>query len=242
MIYILALIAGVAGAVGGYLLATGFGVVLAPMLGISSFEGASGYFAAFLIGPIGGLLGLGLGLWLVFRYKGGHRGFSAIAGRSAIVIAAIGFLVVVGIQIRMATLENFPSGQTPQLDFEIRLPASAAIPNRQGLDFEMQAGSQRSGGYLRDEWLRHDGERPVLVGFVQLFTRTSQRMLVFSRPGEPKLIFEIRLSATPAISEQYGKWRRVDFVDDMKAESQPRRPSLAENFEIRYRVPDWTKP
>jgi MFS family permease len=242
MTYILAFIAGVAGAAAGYVLAAALGAVLAPMLGIPSFEGAAAYFAGFLVGPIGGLLGLVLGLWLVFRYKGGYRGFSAIAGRSAIVIAGIALLVVVGIQIRLATVENFPGGRNPQMDFEIRLPASAAIPNRQALDFEMQAGSQRSGGLLRDEWLRHDGERPVLVGFVQLFTRTSQRMLVVSRPGEPKLIFQIRLSATPTVSERYGEWRRVDFVDDMKADSQPRRPGPAENFEIRYRVPDWTKP
>jgi hypothetical protein len=126
------------------------------------------------------------------------------------------------------------------MDFEIHLPASAAIPSRQGLDFEMQAGSQRSGGRLRDEWLRRDGERPVLVGFIPLYTRTSQRTLVVSRPGEPKLIFHIRLSATPAVSGKYGEWRRVDFLDDMKADSQPRRPSPADNFEIRYRVPDWT--
>jgi hypothetical protein len=66
-------------------------------------------------------------------------------------------------------------------------------------------------------------------------------MLVMSRPGEPRLIFRIRLSATPAVSEQYGPWQRVDFVDDMKADSQPRPPTAAEAFEIRYRVPEWRR-
>jgi hypothetical protein len=102
----------------------------------------------------------------------------------------------------------------------------------------MQAGSQRIGGLLRDEWLRQDGDRPVLVGFVPLYTRTSQRMLVVSRPGQPKLLFNIRLSATPSPSDNFSAWQRVDFIDDMKAESKPRKPNDAENFEIRYRVPN----
>jgi hypothetical protein len=179
---------------------------------------------------------------LVFRFKGGHRSFGAIAGRGALVIAGLAVLVVAGVQIRLATLESFPGNQAPQMDFEIRLPSGAATPNRQGLDFEMQAGSQRSGGLLRDAWLRDDGGRPVLVGFVPLYTRTSQRILVMSRPGEPKLLFQIRLSATPSPSKQFGEWRRVDYVDDMKPESQPRVPTGAEAFDIRYRVPEPTPP
>lgn len=236
MTYILAFLAAIVGATAGFFLTAALGSVLAPVLGVSSFEGAAGYFAVFVLGPLGGLAGLILGLWLVFRYKGGHRTFSAIAGRSAIVVVAIVVVAAAGVQLRLATLENFANGPAPQLDFEIRLPANTVI-SRQGLDFEMQAGSQRSGGLLRDPWLRQDGDRPVLVGFVPLYTRTSQRMLVMSRPGEPKLLFNIRLSATPTPSDSFGAWQRVDFIDDMKQESSPRRPSNAENFEIRYRVP-----
>ncbi len=241
MTYILAFLAAIAGIAIGFFLAAALGSVLAPALGISNFEGAAGYFAVFLLVPVGGLIGLVLGLWLVFRYKGGHRTFSAIAGRSAIIVLAIAVVAAASVQLRLATLENFSNGPSPQMEFEIRLPVNATI-DRQGLDFEMQGGSQRSGGFLRDEWLRHDGDRPVLVGFVPLYTRTSQRMLVVSRPGEPKLLFQIRLSATPAASDRYSDWQRVDFLDDMKADSTPRRPGGAENFEIRYRVPDWTKP
>lgn len=242
MTYVLAFLAAVAGGTAGFFLAAAIGGVLAPMLGISSFEGAAGYFAAFVLGPVGGLIGLVLGLWLVFRFKGGHRGFAAIAKRGALIVAALSAVATGGVLLRLATLESFPGGEQPQMDFEIRLPASAAVPSRQGLDFEMQAGSQRSGGLLRDQWLRRDGDRAVLIGFVPLYTRTSQRMLVVSRPGEPKLIFQIRLSATPAVSDKYGEWQRVDFIDEAKADSSPRRPGPAENFEIRYRVPDGKQP
>jgi MFS family permease len=237
MTYILAFLAAAAGGVAGYFAAATIGVLLAQQFGMSNFEGAAGYFAAFVIGPVGGLIGLILGAWLVFRYKGGYRGFSAIAGRSAIIFAAIAAVAVGAVRLQLATSENFPSGPSPQLDFEIRLPPHAVIAGKQQLDFEMQAGSQRSGGFLRDPWQRRDGDRQVLVGFVPLYTRTAQRMLVFSRPGEPKLLFNIRLAATPATSDHYGAWQTVDFVDDMKADSQPRRPSAAEAYEIRYRVP-----
>ncbi|MES1155221.1 MAG: hypothetical protein ABUL48_02210, partial [Pseudorhodoplanes sp.] len=110
------------------------------------------------------------------------------------------------------------------------------------VDFEMQAGSQRSGGQFNDTWMRRDGERIVLRGFVPLYTRTSSRMLVVTLPGQPKLLFQIGLSATPKISDDYGAWQRVSFLDDMKPDSQPRKPNAAENFEIRLKVPDWTKP
>jgi hypothetical protein len=239
MTYVLAALAALICAVGGFSIAATVGGAIAPLIGISSFEGAAGYLAVFVLGPIGGLIGLVLGLWLVLRYHGGYHGFAAIVKRGALVVGVLAILAGGGVLLRLATLENFPSGEQPQMDFEIRLPASAAVPGRQGLDFEMQAGSQRSGGLLRDEWLRRDGERAVLVGFVPLYTRTSQRMLVVSRPGEPKLIFQIRLSATPTASNRYGDWQRVDFIDDMKPDSMPRRPESSETFEIRYKVLDW---
>ena len=51
------------------------------------------------------------------------------------------------------------------------------------------------------------------------------------------MLFNIRLAATPATSDEFGQWQRVDVVDDMKPESAPRAPKADESFEIRYRVP-----
>ncbi|MDT3687549.1 MAG: hypothetical protein RO009_21185 [Pseudorhodoplanes sp.] len=239
MNFILALLAGVIGAVAGFFLGVGIGSLLVPVFNISSFEGGAGYFVVF-IGLLVGLLGLIVGIVLVLRYKGGHRKLGALAGRGALVLGAIAAIVVIGIQIRLATMENFSGGNiNPQMHFEIRLPAGMAEPQRRQIDFEMQAGSQRSGGQLKDDWLRRDGDRPVLSGFVPLYTRTSQRILVVTLPGQPKLLFSIGLSATPKSSDQFGAWQRVNFVDDGKPDSQPRRPNEAENFEIRFHVPEW---
>ena len=237
MVYLIAILAGVAGA--GIAAVAGFalGAALAGALGISSFEGASGYFAL-SIGIIAGFAGLVAGIVLALRYQG-TRGLGALAGRTGIVVAVIAALVTAGVLIRLATVEHF-SGGTPTLEFEIRLPAGMPAPDRGKVDFEMQAGSQRSGGLFKDEWMRRDGDRVVLSGLVPLYTSTSSRMLVVTLPGQPKLLFQIGLSATPKVSTEYGAWQRVGNLDDMKADSQPR-PAAAETFEIRLRVPDWNQ-
>jgi MFS family permease len=232
----LALIAGVVGAALGFAAGAALGGVLATALSISSFEGGAGYFAI-AVGLLGGLLGFPLGAALTLHYYGGHRGFGAIAGRIAIAVAALGVIAAIAIMVRLATVEHF-SGANPQLQFEIRLPENANVPERGKIDFEMQAGSQRSGGLLTTDWLRHDGERPVLRGFVPLYTRTSQRMLVVSLPGAPKLLFGIKLASTPRAAKIYGDWQRVDHLDDARSDSQPRKPGPTENYEIRYYVPE----
>ena len=240
MIYLIAILTGLLGAgigaVAGFLL----GSVLASSLGISSFEGAAGYFAV-AIGILVGFIGLVTGIVLALRYKGGTRGFLATAGRTSIVLIAIAALVTVGTLIRLATLENFSDGN-PTLEFEIRLPAGMPAPDRKGVDFEMQAGSQRSGGIFSGGGIRSEGNRVVLCGIVPLYTRTSQRILVVTLPGQPKRLFQIGLASTPKTSEDYSAWQKVSHLDDMKQDGQPRRPNAAEDFEIRTKVPDWKRP
>jgi hypothetical protein len=233
---VLALVAGIVGAALGFAAGAALGGVLAPILSISSFEGGAGYFTV-LIALLGGVAGFFLCSALTLRYHGGHRGFRAIAPRIAGIVGLVMAIAAIGIAIQFANVEHF-SGANPQLQFEIRLPAKASVPDRAKIDFEMQAGSQRSGGLLNDHWLHHDGERPVLSGFVPLYTRTSLRILVVSLPDAPKLLFSIKLAATPQAAKTYGDWQRVDFLDDGRADSQPRKPGKAESYEIRYYVPE----
>ena len=72
MTYLLALLVALVGAALGFALGAAAAGLLAPVLGITSFEGASGYFSVFIGGPIGGLAGLVLGALLVLR-RAGHR-------------------------------------------------------------------------------------------------------------------------------------------------------------------------
>ena len=235
MIYLIALLAGLLMAAIGAVLGLAFGGALAGVFGISSFEGAAGYFAV-SIAILAGLIGLVAGIVLALWIKGGISGFFALGARTAIVVVVIAALATGGVLIRLATIEHF-SGGHPTMEFEIRLPAGMAAPERGKVDFEMQAGSQRSGGLFKDEWMRREDNRVVLAGLAPLYTRTSSRILVVTLPGQPKLLFQIGLSATPTPSNDYGAWQRVSFLDSMKADSQPRRPNASETFEIRFKVP-----
>lgn len=66
------------------------------------------------------------------------------------------------------------------MHFEIRLPAGLAAPDRRRLDAGMQAGSQRSGATFHEP--RLEDNRVVIPGVIELYTRTSQRILVFRMP------------------------------------------------------------
>ena len=127
MIYVIALLAGLLGAGAGAALGFGLGLALASMLNISSFEGAAGYFVV-SIALIGALIGLPAGIVIALRLKG-SRGFAATGGRTLAVLGIIGALVAAGICYRLATVEHF-SGGNPTMEFEIRLPAGMAAPER----------------------------------------------------------------------------------------------------------------
>ncbi|ARQ02208.1 hypothetical protein [Pseudorhodoplanes sinuspersici] len=231
---IIALVAGLIGGAAGIFAGIGVGLLLVDALAISSFEGGSGYFTL-LIGLIGGVIGFFTATILTLRYRGRYRGFGAIAGRTALIVIVLGILTTIGVQIRLATVEHF-SGASPRMLFEIRLPEGAPVPNRNDINIELHAGSQRVGPQLDEQWIWHDGNRPVLSGFTPLYTRTSSRMLIVSLPETPRLLFSIKLASTPRPAKFYGDWQRVDYLDDGKADSQPRKPNKNENYEIRYYV------
>src|SRR5436190_779836 len=121
MTYVLAFLAGIVGGGLGIALGIAAASALAAALGISSFEGASGYFAVFLGGPIGGVLGLVLGPALVLRFAG-RRSLGDLGKHLAVVIVgviALGGAVLGGFWILRPILIS--GGAPPQLAFEVRL-------------------------------------------------------------------------------------------------------------------------
>jgi hypothetical protein len=98
------------------------------LIGMSNFEGALGMQAVFGIGPLGGLAGLLLGIWLVLR-KRGHASIGGVAWRLPIVILAIGGLAAGVVWYLYDTRTNLGTSSSgpPRLDFEIRLPPGAGL-------------------------------------------------------------------------------------------------------------------
>jgi hypothetical protein len=61
------LLGGLVGAVAGWVAAAAATLLLGGYLGLTEFEGERSMTAVFGIGPIGGVLGLIIGLWLALR-------------------------------------------------------------------------------------------------------------------------------------------------------------------------------
>jgi hypothetical protein len=71
--YVVAALAGLAGLVLGWVVAAFAFLIIGGMAGVSDFEGKRAMLAFFAVGPIGGVAGLIVGLWLALRSRGRHR-------------------------------------------------------------------------------------------------------------------------------------------------------------------------
>lgn len=233
MKYALALVVGLVGAALGFVLGAAVAAALAPLLGISEFEGAAGYFAVFIGGPLGAVLGFGTSTVLVLR-RSGHRSLAAIAGRLALVavgVLAVGAAALAAFWVMRPVINT--NGPAPQLVFEIRLPPEAAPPNVDGYAIELQTSRNRMPGRL--EGPREEDGRMVIAGSVEMYFRTWRRTLVLTTPDKTDVLFDIRLGPSPAHGATFGAWQRPDYIGEPgKDEARP--ATAADRYEIRYRA------
>jgi hypothetical protein len=73
-----AILGGFLGAVAGFVAMIVVSLVIMGLLGVSDFEGGRAMAAVWGFGPIGGLIGLILGIWLALRLAGGRLRFGAL--------------------------------------------------------------------------------------------------------------------------------------------------------------------
>jgi hypothetical protein len=233
MTYVLAFLAAIAGAAAGALLGGIIGGALAPMFGISSFEGASGYFVVFVCAPIGGLIGLVVGAVWMLRQRG-VRSAGALAGRFSIVVLGL-IAMAAGVLAYLYLSQDIlnPNGPTPRLAFEIRLPPGIAPPTDRDRGIELQTSKNRMPPNTLT--MSQDGDRAIIAGTVDLYFRTSQRTLVMAMPDKKHVLFNLKLGAKPAHSRQFGAWQRADVIGEPGAD-HARRATPGESYDIRYRT------
>jgi hypothetical protein len=236
MIFAQAILAGIAGALGGGVLGLAASYILVPLLRIPAMEGQAGMFALFLCVPIGAAIGFVLGaLWLLRRR--GVRGFGPLVGHLAIVVGGTA-AVVWGVHwyLFMKAEPLNPNGPAPQLSFEIRLPAGATLPpSPRQITIYLDASGHRSVARLLPDQFRHAGDRTVIVGAVDMPYRSGHRLLHLDRPGEIGRIFHILLPSIPDHSAEFGPWERVRYLD-MTVEAGPAFARNDDTHEIRYRA------
>jgi hypothetical protein len=232
MTYLFAILAGAVGAAIGWFASGMAAVAIGGLLGMSDFEGGRGMFAFFGIGPIGGLIGLILGIALVLRRHGNISGFGALAGRGLMVAGAIVGLVALGVLIRLFTLPDLQQ-PFPRVVFEIRLPAEAKLPDRKAVKITLDTDVNQTDALLESRWLTKDDNRAILHGFVDLYKRTTNRLLVLKIDGEPDRLFQIKLWGNPGPTKSFTNWEQVEYISE---HSGLRRADDSDKYEFRFRV------
>src|SRR4029450_13736090 len=113
---------------------------IAGLFGMSDFEGGRGMFAFLGVGPIGGLVCMIIAAWLVVRAGHGALRLAPALGRMVAVLVAIALIVAAGIWLRLATIDTYTNTLPPELEFEIRVPASLAGSDPAGLRVGLHRG------------------------------------------------------------------------------------------------------
>lgn len=233
MTYLLALLGGLVGAAIGWVAVAAAALAISGYYGVSDFEGARAMTAVFFYGPMGGVVGLVAGVWLVLRARG-VTGFKALAWRFPLVLAAIAGLaaVVFAVLYQLSPILN-AGGAAPQLVFEIRLPPGSAPPG-EGVAVTLFTEKNTMPGTIDTAAARQDGDRPVLAGTVELAYRSSWRLLELKRPEMPEYLFGLKLNARPGPDPDFLDWEHVTNVGN--GTNTPRQATADDAYDIRYRV------
>ena len=235
-----AVIGGIAGLLIGYLAAALPSAIVMGWYGVTDFEGARGMGAAFVFGPMGGLAGLIGGIWLGLRL-GGPQPRGGALRRAGIALAVIVAIAGAGLAIQYSAvphrLEYDQAGAS--LEFELRAPADfAPAADPATIEVTLDTDLNQQPAIWHDPALRQDGDRKILSGEVELYYRTSQRLLVFRFPDGRDRIFRPALSARPDPEDGWSAWRPVDFVG-LQGQAQTVKPGRDDALELRYRVRVW---
>jgi hypothetical protein len=169
--------------------------------------------------------------------KNGVKSLRGVAVHAAAVFGVVCALAAGAMSLRSAAFSHLGLiAKAPAVEFEIRLPSTAALPElKREAQVELLTDLNQTLARLDDTLRATDDGRAVLRGSVPLKFRTSERMVVLSLPGQMQRAFKLRLPPNPTPSDEFGPWHLVDrFV--------PNGPNTAprglpdDSFAIRYRV------
>jgi hypothetical protein len=224
----LSIFLGIVGAVLGFVGA----LALAPYNRMDPI--ASGMIALFVFGPMGAVAGAFLGAKLGMRGRGAEAAvadatadtstapsspseaidsgaFARKFGNALFIAIALAGAIVALIYVLQgsdAPVQLNPSGPNPVLQLEIRLPAGAPMPADKDIRASLHGRPFGSVWIkMKPELFRRDGERPVLVGEVELAFRTADRQIQMEiADNKFDEVFYLTLPATPPHAAELGAW------------------------------------
>ena len=192
--------------------------------------------AFFNIGPLGALIGFGVGVWLFVKFglvaqdlvtQG--AAFAATpsaepAGASspAVTVApatarisrpfAVVVLAIVGGLAWWAWYEFIRSPYLTHGDMtlalQFRLPSDMATPaDAKDVQIVLEEGQQRWPAYLNETaWRGHQGNRAVILASVSMMYKTNRRVVTLSMPGASSQSWTLDLSSDPDPTPGYTAW------------------------------------
>jgi hypothetical protein len=226
------ILGGLGGAVAGFVALATIVVVLSGSAGSADATVGRMMVAFFVIAPFGGLAGLVVGSWAVLRWRGVPSWPRAFAYSAVTLVIGTGIAGVIAYwAIDQADTIVRPNQATLELEFEIRMPTGATVPQPvAAAKIELRTDMNRMPGRLFGSMSRKDGERAVIGGRVEVYFRTSNRLLALMIPKEPERTFSIALPARPPVSATYSRWVAAHALDAKRG--------ISENFDVRYRIVD----
>jgi hypothetical protein len=186
--------------------------------------------AIFNIGPLGGLIGFGVGVWLFVKFGLVAHDAAHVAAPSSEPASASSpgaavapattrisrpFAVVVLAIVGLAWWSWSEFRRSPYLThgymtlaLQFRLPADMAVP---GEAREVQIVLDEDGrpwpAYLNESaWLGHQGNRAVVLASVSMMYRASRRVVTLSMPGAPAQSWPLDLPSDPDPTPGYTAW------------------------------------
>jgi hypothetical protein len=236
MAYLIAIVAGFAGAALGWIAAGFTAVAILQLLGMPLTANALPD-TFHLLNQLGAMAGFLLAIGLTLRLSGRARSLREGAQSSLVIAAALAIIFAAGSNLRLSAMEHLGlNAGARSIEFEIRLPPVVATgSSKREAQVELLTDVNQTIAQLRSgEWSASEDGRAILKGTVPIEFRTAQRTLVLNMPGQPQRQFRIRLAANPSRSADFSPWHLVDFVAGAKGDRE--RPLPDDNFAIRYRV------
>jgi hypothetical protein len=207
---------------------------LAEAAGLLPDDGPDSAFGLLMSGLSGVAAALAVAIALTVYFRTRHRSARDIIRHGLAAAVVLGLLAFVAYDMRHAALAYLGINPAkPAVEFEIRLPKTAAILAETQVELHTdknQTLATIEGGLLSDG----DG-RSVLRGSVALNFRTTDRVMILNLPGQAQCQFKLRLAASPSHSDEFGPWHLADRVA-WPGKGEETRSEQNDAFAIRYRV------
>jgi hypothetical protein len=208
---------------------------IADYTGLLTDDSPDGGLGMLTSGLAGIAAALAVAIMLTVYFRSRYRSVRDIVRHGAAAALVFGLLAFAIYDMRHAALAYLGINPTkPAVEFEIRLPTSAAVSVDDG-QVELHTDQNQTLARMQGVLASDDGGRSIIRGSVALEFRTTDRIVVLNLPGQPQRQFKLRLAANPSHTDEFGPWHLPDRVgasnNTEPASSQPN-----DAFAIRYRV------